>query len=138
MNRIGGPSARPPSRTCSRRPPPPVIEWFFVRRLPADGLCTTADISRASSNRGSMGSWPSRVPGRVGSGALSLPGDLLTFPSRGAYSAVPAADGRVILTGMVALPGDVLVGRGRELAEFERVLDATRAGRGSTVLVAGE
>jgi len=67
-----------------------------------------------------------------------LPGDLLTCPSRGAYSAVPAADACVILTAMVALPGEVLVGRGRELAEFERVLDAARAGRGSTVLVAGE
>src|SRR6185437_1136861 len=138
MNRIGGPSAWPHSRTCSRRPPPPVIEWIFICRLPADGLCTTADIPRASSNRGSMGSWPSRGPGRVGSGTLSLPGDLLTCPSRGAYSAVPAADACVILTAMVALPGEVLVGRGRELAEFERVLDAARAGRGSTVLVAGE
>ncbi len=39
---------------------------------------------------------------------------------------------------MVARASDVFVGRVRELAELERVLDATRAGRGSTVLVAGE
>src|SRR5689334_5817106 len=85
-----------------------------------------------------MGSWPSPGSGRVENGVLSFADDLPMFPGRGAYSAVPAVESRVILAGMVALAGDVLVGRGRELAEFERVLDATRAGRGSTVLIAGE
>ena len=32
----------------------------------------------------------------------------------------------------------MLVGRGRELGELERALDAARAGSGATVLVAGE
>jgi DNA-binding CsgD family transcriptional regulator/tetratricopeptide (TPR) repeat protein len=37
-----------------------------------------------------------------------------------------------------ARTGSVLVGRGRELGELERALDAARAGNGATVLVAGE
>ena len=45
---------------------------------------------------------------------------------------------RVILAGMAARAGDVFVGRVRELVELERVLDATLAGSGSTVLLAGE
>lgn len=39
---------------------------------------------------------------------------------------------------MEARAGAVLVGRGRELGELERALDAARAGSGVTVLVAGE
>jgi DNA-binding CsgD family transcriptional regulator/tetratricopeptide (TPR) repeat protein len=39
---------------------------------------------------------------------------------------------------MAARSSDVFVGRVRELVELERVLDATRTGSGSTVLVAGE
>ncbi|MGH2671016.1 MAG: ATP-binding protein [bacterium] len=39
---------------------------------------------------------------------------------------------------MVARASDVFVGRARELSELERALDATRAGSGATVLVAGE
>jgi DNA-binding CsgD family transcriptional regulator len=39
---------------------------------------------------------------------------------------------------MEARAGSVLVGRGRELGELERALDAARAGSGVTVLVAGE
>jgi AAA ATPase domain len=39
---------------------------------------------------------------------------------------------------MEARAGAVLVGRGRELGELERALDAARAGSGTTVLVAGE
>src|SRR6185437_7928591 len=31
MNRIGGLSARPHSRTCSRTPPPPVTVWTCIR-----------------------------------------------------------------------------------------------------------
>jgi DNA-binding CsgD family transcriptional regulator len=39
---------------------------------------------------------------------------------------------------MEARAGEVFVGRRRELGELERVLDATRTGKGASVLVAGE
>src|SRR6266511_3154903 len=46
--------------------------------------------------------------------------------------------GCAILAGVDARASDVFVGRVRELGELERALDATRAGSGATILVAGE
>ena len=46
--------------------------------------------------------------------------------------------GCAILAEVVARASDVFVGRVRELGELERAVDATRAGSGATVLVAGE
>ena len=43
-----------------------------------------------------------------------------------------------ILAEVMARAGEVFVGRARELGELERAVDATRAGSGITVLVAGE
>ncbi len=43
-----------------------------------------------------------------------------------------------ILAGVVARASDGFVGRVRELGELERALDATRAGKGATILVAGD
>ena len=45
---------------------------------------------------------------------------------------------RAILAEMVVRASDVFVGRARELGELGRALDATQAGNGVTVLVAGE
>jgi len=53
-------------------------------------------------------------------------------------SVFPAGSGGAILAGMEARATEVFVGRARELAELERALEATRAGRGLTVLLAGE
>ena len=53
-------------------------------------------------------------------------------------SAFPAASGGAILAEMEARATEVLVGRARELAELERALEATQAGSGLTVLLAGE
>ena len=46
--------------------------------------------------------------------------------------------GCAILAGMKARASGVFVGRIRELGELERVLDAARAGSGTSALVAGE
>jgi DNA-binding CsgD family transcriptional regulator/tetratricopeptide (TPR) repeat protein len=43
-----------------------------------------------------------------------------------------------ILVGVVARASEVFVGRVRELGELERAVDATQAGSGATILVAGE
>jgi tetratricopeptide (TPR) repeat protein len=53
-------------------------------------------------------------------------------------NAFPAGSGGAILAGMEPRATEVLVGRARELAELERALEATRAGSGRTVLLAGE
>ena len=53
-------------------------------------------------------------------------------------SAFPAASGGAILAEMEARATEVFVGRARELAELERALEATRAGSGLAVLLAGE
>jgi DNA-binding CsgD family transcriptional regulator/tetratricopeptide (TPR) repeat protein len=52
--------------------------------------------------------------------------------------AFPGGGGGAILAKMEADATEVFVGRAGELAELERALEATRAGSGLTVLVAGE
>ena len=54
------------------------------------------------------------------------------------WRCVPIPPCRAILAGVEARASEVFVGRTRELEELERALDATRAGNGATVLVAGE
>ncbi len=70
---------------------------------------------------------------RIGRRALSL---LLAGLSSCAGVLIPRC--RAILAGVEARASEVFVGRTRELGELERALDATRAGNGATVLVAGE
>ena len=53
-------------------------------------------------------------------------------------SALPAEGRCAILDGMEARAGEVFVGRIRELGELGRALEATRDGKGATVLIAGE
>jgi DNA-binding CsgD family transcriptional regulator/tetratricopeptide (TPR) repeat protein len=60
------------------------------------------------------------------------------FGRSGPYAALPASRECAILDGVVARASEVFVGRVRELEELQQVVDATRAGRGATVLVAGE
>ena len=45
MNRIGGPSALPHSRTCSRRPPPPRTAWTFIRPVCSVVACNRCHLS---------------------------------------------------------------------------------------------
>jgi DNA-binding CsgD family transcriptional regulator/tetratricopeptide (TPR) repeat protein len=53
-------------------------------------------------------------------------------------SAFPVGSRGAILVAMEARATEVFIGRARELAEFERALEAVHAGSGQTVLLAGE
>jgi DNA-binding CsgD family transcriptional regulator/tetratricopeptide (TPR) repeat protein len=72
-------------------------------------------------------------PKRIGRRALSL-----ALAGLSSWRCVPIPPCRAILAGVEARASEVFVGRTRELEELERALDATRAGNGATVLVAGE
>ena len=85
MNRIGGPSALPHSRTCSRRPPPPFTVWIFVVVAPLAPLSSLA--SSCSSCR--CRSWPCEELERIGRSALSSAAGLRIFRSPGAYERLP-------------------------------------------------
>jgi DNA-binding CsgD family transcriptional regulator/tetratricopeptide (TPR) repeat protein len=87
---------------------------------------------------GSTGSSPSPSVTASGGGLYLQPpacvssvGRVLTPPTGCGWECA-------ILAGVVARAGEVFVGRVRELGELERAVDATRAGSGATILVAGE
>ena len=76
-------------------------------------------------------------------GAGAHRAESLIFRRRPAVSSVAGAyerpqPGRRDTGWMEARASEVFVGRARELGELERALDATQAGSGATVLVAGE
>ena len=138
MNRIGGPSALPHSRTCSRRPPPPSHRVNLhppgPRLLAVCDRChlspprarrIDAIVARARSRSASGGEPYLRPPAYVSSAARC-------------YERLPSRRWRRDTGRMEARASEAFVGRARELGELERALDATRAGRGATVLVAGE
>ena len=126
MNRIGGPSGLPHSRTCRRSPPPPSTVWILIACSDVPRLLSSLDLLALV---GSHRSWPSRT--QAAHRAVSL-----IFGARGSLSsAVP--DRRRDTGLMEARASAAFVGRARELEELERALDAAQAGRGATVLVAG-
>src|SRR3954451_2772462 len=73
-----------------------------------------------------------------GTGYVSRTGRIRSGKRRGAYEHVPARRGRRDTDQMEARASEVFVGRARELQALEGVLRAARAGRGGTVLIAGE
>jgi tetratricopeptide (TPR) repeat protein len=76
---------------------------------------------------------------RIGRRALSPPPALRIFGGLGAYERTSCRGVRcAILAGVEARTSEVFVGRAGELGELGRALDATQAGTGATVLVAGE
>jgi DNA-binding CsgD family transcriptional regulator/tetratricopeptide (TPR) repeat protein len=75
----------------------------------------------------------------IGRRALSAPQALRIFGGWGAYERSSAPEACcAILAEMEARTSEVFVGRAGELGELERALDATRAGTGAAVLVAGQ
>ena len=60
------------------------------------------------------------------------------FGGSGPYAALRAAGECAILGEVMARASEGFVGRVREFEELERAVDATRAGSGATILVAGE
>src|SRR6266702_7296089 len=132
MNRIGGPSAWPHSRTCSRTPPPPATVWTCIRPAIVVVIFRPPRSSRADSRSSSPA-----VPERVGRSVLSCaPGRPIYCP-RNAYERLPPwwqpRD-----TGRVEPRAKAFVGRAGGLGTLERALAAARAGHGAAILVAGE
>src|SRR4051794_1681209 len=131
MKRIGGPSAVPHSRTCRRSPPPPRTSWILALLAAA---CATS-LMIASCRRRVDGSVPGRERERIGQRALSAAARRRIFGRQTAYLRPGTARYSPL---MVARAGAELVGRARELEDLERALEATRAGAGSTALIAGD
>ena len=126
MNRIGGPSGLPHSRTCSRRPPPPATVWIFIRRSALLASCDRCHLSPPRVRRIDA-IVAAEEPERIGRRALS-------FAARPPYLAValraPSSGWRRDTGRMEARASAAFVGRARELAELERALDAAQAGSG--------
>src|SRR4029453_11427374 len=137
MNRIGGPSALPHSRTCSRRPPPPCTSWMFVLGC-ATVVIWRLLVSVAMNGSCRGGGWAASVESGVSSAA-----GVRILPPPDAYERLPRPGRRRDTGRMEASARGVFVGRERELGELEvgelgRALDVARAGSGTAVLVAGE
>src|SRR4029450_6909348 len=79
-----------------------------------------------------------RGVGAIGCAVVSFAADLRILRSPDAYARLPRQGRRRDTAWMEAFAGEVFVGRGRELAELGRALDATRAGGGTTALVTGD
>ena len=125
MNRIGGPSGLPHSRTCSRRPPPPRTV-YDLPRLVSPVWHALRHCCHRSPPRGRRldRSSPSQEQEHIGRRALSFPGGRRIFRLRDAQRALPDGGLGAILAEMEARASDVFVGRVRELEELGRVLDA--------------
>ena len=116
MNRIGGPSGSPHSRTCSRRPPPPVTVWISHR-------CSVWPSSSSRPPRlvGPERSSPRRRRAHRAADLILARG-LPYLRPRGACRQ------RRDTGAMQARASAAFVGRARELEELERALDAAQAG----------
>ena len=101
--------------------------WIFVR-LPA--LPSTAVIVSPPRARRVDAIVVGEEPQRIGRGALSSGRSRLPVILRALRRRDTGRDG--------GRASAAFVGRARELGELERALDAARAGRGATVLVAGD
>src|SRR6266700_7733446 len=132
MNRIGGPSAWPHSRTCSRTPPPPATVWTCIRPAIVVVIFRPPRRSRADSRSSSP-----TAPERVGRGALSSAPRRPIYGPRDAYERLPPW-WRPRDTGRVEPRAKAFVGRAAELGTLEKALAAARAGRGAAILVTSE
>src|SRR6266567_2555161 len=132
MNRIGGPSAWPHSRTCNRTPPPPATVWTCIRPAIVVVIFRPPRRSRADSRSSSP-----TAPERVGRGALSSAPRRPIYGPRDAYERLPPW-WRPRDTGRVEPRAKAFVGRAAELGTLEKALAAARAGRGAAILVTSE
>ena len=113
MNRIGGPSGLPHSRTCSRKPPPPRTVWVFIRPV---RFCSSVHSCHLLPPRARRIDAIVAVeePERIGRSALSFAAGRRIFGAATAYERL-ATVGCAILAAWRLARARSFVGRAREL-----------------------